>query len=86
MRKPLRAVCGSNTRSSLNSSSAARRMLAAGSTMRRAWSVGTMLAPERTKSGSPESSRRRLSMADTAGWCMPRRTAARETLRSVNTV
>jgi hypothetical protein len=79
-------VRGSNPRASENSPSAARRMLAAGSTMRRAASVGSMPAPERTSSGSPERSRSRLSALDTAGWCMPSRMAALDTLRSVNTV
>lgn len=54
--------------------------------MRNAASVGTIPEPERTRSGSPARSRSRLSDADTCGWCMPSRTAARETLRSVNTV
>jgi len=79
-------VRGSNPRASENSASALRRISAAGSTMRSAASVGTMVLPERTSSGSPESSRRRLSAADTAGWCMPRRMAALDTLRSVSTV
>ena len=65
---------------------AASILRAAGSTMRSAASVGTMPAPERTSSGSPDSSRSRLSAADTAGWYMPSRMAARDTLRSVNTV
>ena len=61
-------------------------MLALGSSMRSAVSVGTMPEPERTNKGSPAKSRKRLSDALTAGWCMPRRMAAFETLRSVNTV
>ena len=61
-------------------------MLAVGSIIRSAASVGTMPEPERTSSGSPDSSRSRLSADDTAGWYMPRRMAARETLRSVSTV
>ena len=43
------------------------RCSAAGSIMRRPASVGTIPAPERTSSGSPASSRSRLSNADTAG-------------------
>ena len=61
-------------------------MWAAGSTMRKPASVGTMPEPERTSSGSPARSRSRLSAALTAGWYMPRRSAARDTLRSVSTV
>ena len=76
----------SKPRASEKSICAARKMLALGSIMRRAASVGTMPGPERTKSGSPAKSRRRLSDALTAGWCMPKRMAALETLRSVSTV
>ena len=54
--------------------------------MRRPASVGTMAPPERTSKGSPEMSRSRFNALLTAGWYMPRRTAARETLRSDNTV
>ena len=54
--------------------------------MRRATSVGTIAPPERTSKGSPARARRRFKAADTAGWCMPSRTAALDTLRSVNTV
>ena len=54
--------------------------------MRRPASVGTIPEPERTKSGSPEISRKRFNAALTAGWYMPRRVAARETERSVSTV
>ena len=54
--------------------------------MRSPASVGTMPEPERTSSGSPDSSRSRLRAAETAGWYIPNRMAARETLRSVNTV
>jgi len=61
-------------------------MLALGSIMREPASVGTRPPPARTNKGSWAKSRSRLSDALTAGWCMPRRTAARETLRSVNTV
>ena len=61
-------------------------MLALGSIIRSAASVGTIVEPERTSKGSPAKSRRRLSDALTAGWCMPSRMAALETLRSVNTV
>ncbi|MNT07835.1 hypothetical protein D3C72_1425540 [compost metagenome] len=86
MRKVVAADCGSKPRASENSISAARRMLAAGSIMRSPASVGTMPEPDRTSSGSPDSSRRRFSAAETAGWYMPRRMAARETLRSVSTV
>lgn len=67
MRKVAVLVRGSKWRASVNSDSAARRMWAAGSTMRRPASVGAMWAPWRTSSGSPASSRRRLSAADTAG-------------------
>jgi hypothetical protein len=50
-------------------------------------SVGTMPAPERTSSAiAGEAPAGFFSDALTAGWCMPRRMAARETLRSVNTV
>ena len=86
MRKVWVAVCGSKPRASLNKTSAERRMLALGSIMRRAASVGTMPEPDRTSNGSPDNSRSRLSAAETAGWYMPRRMAARETLRSVSTV
>ncbi|GAB3769147.1 hypothetical protein GCM10028796_33850 [Ramlibacter monticola] len=61
-------------------------MLALGSIMRSPASVGTIAAPERTSRGSPASSRSLFRAADTAGWCIPSRSAARETLRSVNTV
>ena len=54
--------------------------------MRNAASVGCMPLPERTKIGSPDKSRKRLRAVETAGWCMPRRTAARDTLRSAITV
>jgi hypothetical protein len=54
--------------------------------MRKPASVGTMKAPDRTKRGSPEALRKRFKHALTAGWCMPSRMAALETLRSVNTV
>lgn len=86
MRKVWRELTGSKPRASENSDSAARRMLALGASMGRPASVGTMPAPERTKSGSPASSRSFLSDALTAGWYLPRRMAAFETLRSVNTV
>lgn len=61
-------------------------MVALGSIMRRPASVGTMPLPERTSKGSCAKLRKRLSDALTAGWCIPSRMAARETLRSVNTV
>ena len=48
--------------------------------------VGTMPAPERTRRGSPANSRNFLSEALTAGWYMPSRMAAFDTLRSVSTV
>jgi hypothetical protein len=54
--------------------------------MRSPASVGTMPEPERTRRGSPARSRSFFSDALTAGWYMPRRMAAFETLRSVNTV
>ena len=76
----------SSVRASANRACAARRMSALGSIMRRPASVGTMPAPERTSKGSPAISLRRRRAADTAGWCMPRRSAARDTLRSVRTV
>ena len=80
------AVAGSNPLASLNNMLDARKILADGSSMRSPASVGTIPAPERTKIGSPASTRRRLSAALTAGWYIPRRMAARETLRSVSTV
>ena len=45
-------------------------MLALGSIMHKPASVGTIPAPERTRSGSPDNSRSRFSDADSAGWYM----------------
>jgi len=80
MRRCCAADAGSNPRVPSNSISAPRRMLALGSIIAGRHPCDMPL-PERTSSGRPRS-RARLRHALTAGWCMPRRMAARETLRS----
>ena len=67
----------------LNSRSASCSRLVEGSSSARAVSVADMPLPARTSSGSPVSSRSRLSWALTAGCVLCSRKAARETLRSV---
>ena len=66
-----------------NRRSASRSSVVAGPSNCIAVSVGVMALPARTSSASPVRARRRRSWALTCGWLLPRRMAARETLRSL---
>src|SRR5579883_1182666 len=77
-------VFGSKRSRWLTTSSSCRSALRSGSFSCRPRGVITMPLPEAAgvRSGSPNTSRSRASCADSAGWLMPSRSAARVTLRS----